>query len=108
MKKLIALMLVLAMCLSLLAWGGPDVQPAIDAYNEVSENFNKFADIANENLDDFTDEDIELLNGCADVLNEYADKLENETEFTQEEIDEMVAIFEEFNVAILELLAVYE
>ena len=46
--------------------------------------------------------------GCADLLNEYADKLESDTEFTQEEIDEMVEMFNEFNGVIEEFLAEYE
>ena len=109
MKKLISLLLALVMCLSLVACGGgPDVQPAIDAYNQCSETYNKFVEIGNAHLEDFTEEDIAFLNGCADVLNEYAEKLESETEFTQEEIDEMVEMFDEFNGIIEEFLAIYE
>ena len=46
MKKLLALMLALVMSLSLAACdSGPDKQPAIDAYNQCSETYNKFVDI---------------------------------------------------------------
>ena len=106
MKRMVATLLALVMCLSLAACGStPDKQPAINAYNQVSETYNKFAEVANANIEAFTDEDIEFFNGCADVLNEYADKLESNTEFTQAEIDEMVEMFNEFNDILEEFLA---
>ena len=104
MKKLISLLLVLVLCLSLVACGGPDKQPAVDAYNQLATNYNKFVDIANEDLDSWTQEDIEFMNSCADVITQYGKKLEGDTEFTQEEIDEMVETFNEFNKAIKEYL----
>ena len=107
MKKLIALFLSLVMCLVLVACGGPDKQPAIDAYNELASNYNEFVDLANADLESFSDEDIEFFNGCSALLNEYADKLEGDTEFTQEEIDEMIEMFKEFNGVIEEALAEY-
>ena len=33
MKKFVALILAIVLCLSLVACGGPDKQPAIDAFN---------------------------------------------------------------------------
>ena len=108
MKKLIALLLALVMCLPLAACGGVDVQPAIDAYNQCSETYNKFAEVGNEHLEDFTDAEIDELNACADALNEYAEILESDTEFTQEEVDEMVALFNELTVALEEYIALYE
>ena len=104
MKKLMSLFLALVMCLSLTACGGPDKQPAIDAFNACSDTFNEFAEIANANLDAFTDDEIEFFNGCADLLNEYADKLETRDDFTQEEIDEMVDMFTEFDAVLEEYL----
>ena len=38
MKRVIALLLALVLSLSLVACGGPDAQPAIDAYNKLAEN----------------------------------------------------------------------
>ena len=109
MKKLATLLLALVMCLSLVACGGgPDKQPAIDAYNELTENYNAFVDYANADLDSYTQEDIDLMNGCAAVIDEYGAKLESDTEFTQEEVDEMVEMFEEFNGIIEEFLAAYQ
>ena len=109
MKKLIALLLALVMCLSLAACGGgPDVQPAIDAYNQCSEAYNGFVAYGNEHLDEFSEEDIEFFNAIADYLNECADKLENDSEFTQEEIDEMVEMFDEFTGVMEEVMADFE
>lgn len=109
MKKLISLLLALVMCLSLAACGGGvDTQPAIDAYNELTENYNEFVDYANADLDSYTQEDIDMMNGCAAVIDEYGAKLGGDTEFTQEEVDEMVEMFEEFNGIIEEFLAEYQ
>ena len=104
MKKLISMILAMVMCLSLVACGGPDKQPAIDAFNDCSDTFNQFAEIANADIDAFTDEEIEFFNACADLLNEYADKLETKNDFTQEEIDEMVDMFKEFDAVLEEYL----
>ena len=95
MKKLVSAFLALIMCLSLAACGGPDKQPAVDAYNQVSETYNEFVDIANESIEELTDEEIEFFNGCADVLNEYADALEKRNDFTQEEIDNLIQVLRE-------------
>ncbi|MBP3684892.1 MAG: hypothetical protein J6J12_08015 [Oscillospiraceae bacterium] len=108
MKRITALLLALALCLALTACGGPDRQPAIDAYNEVTENYNKFVDIGNAHIEEFTDEDIEVLNACAEALTQYGEQLESDEELTQEQLDEMVAMFEEFNGIILEFLAELE
>ena len=59
MKKLASVMLVLLLCVTLVACGGPDKQPAIDAYNTLANNYNTFANIANENLAAWDAEDIE-------------------------------------------------
>ena len=104
MKKLMSLFLALIMCLSLAACGGPDKQPAIDAFNDCSDTFNEFAEIVNANLDAYTEDEIEFLNGCADVLNEYAGKLETKNDFTQAEIDEMIDMFKEFDAVLEEYL----
>lgn len=110
MKKLIALLLALVMCFALVSCGdsGPDKQPAIDAYNVMVENYNKFAEIGNQHIDEIAQEDVDFFNSCVDVINEYGAQLESDTEFTQEELDEMVAMFEEFNAIIEETLAEFE
>jgi len=109
MRKLFALLLAMTMCLSLTACGGgPDKQPAIDSYNRVTETYNKFVEVANENLDSFTDEDIEFFNACAAYLEEQGEVLGSDAELTQEELDEMVEMFDEFNGVIEEILADYQ
>ena len=108
MKKLISLILVLDMCLSLAACSsGPDKQPAIDSFNRVTETYNAFVEVANENLEYFTDEDIELFNACAAYLEEQGEILGSDTELTQEELDEMIEMFDEFNGFIEEALTEY-
>ena len=104
MKRVIALLLALVLSLSLVACGGPDSQPAIDAYNKLAENYNTFVEQENENLDSWAAEDIEYMNEVAAVINEYGTKLSGDTEFTQEQIDEMVEMFNEFNGVIEEYL----
>ena len=100
MKKLVALVLTLVLCLSLAACGGPDTQPAIDAYNKLAQNYNTFVTQENENLENWDAEDISYMNQIAAVITEYGTKLSDGTEFTQEEIDAMVDEFNEFNTVI--------
>lgn len=104
MKKIITVLAAMVMCLNLVACGGPDKQPAIDAYNELAENYNKFVEIGNENLSELSEEDIDFWNEVADYVTEYGETLEDDTEFTQEEIDEMVTMFNELNDIIVEAL----
>ena len=104
MKRVIALLLALVLSLSLVACGGPDKQPAVDAYNKLAQNYNTFVEKENENLDSWAEEDIEYMNQVADVITQYGEKLESDTEFTQEQIDEMVEMFNEFNAVIEEYL----
>ncbi len=112
MKKLLALLLTLVLCLSLAACGGDttdtatvDTQPAIDAYNELADNYNAFVDQENENLDAWEQEDIDYMNDIADVINQYSEDLSSDKEYTQEEVDEMVDMFTEFNAVIEEYMA---
>lgn len=104
MKRVIALLLALVLSLSLVACGGPDKQPAVDAYNKLAQNYNTFVEQENENLDSWAEEDIEYMNEVATVITEYGTKLSGDTEFTQEQIDEMVGMFNEFNTVIEEYL----
>lgn len=104
MKRVIALLLALVLSLSLVACGGPDKQPAVDAYNKLAQNYNTFVEQENENLDSWAEEDIEYMNEVATVITEYGTKLSGDTEFTQEQIDEMVGMFNEFNGVIEEYL----
>ena len=105
MKKLIALSLALMMMFALAACGGPDKQPAIDAYNKLAANYNTFVAQENENLDAWAEEDIEYMNEIAAVITEYSEKLSGDTEFTQEQIDELKAHVDEINY---DVAAAYE
>ena len=49
MKKLMVLIITMMMGMSLVACGGADKQPAIDAFNKTSTSFNEVANIINEN-----------------------------------------------------------
>ena len=104
MKKIVALLLALVLSLSLVACGGPDVQPAVDAYNKLAQTYNTFVEQENENLDAWAAEDVEYMNQVADVITQYGEKLSSGAEFTQEQIDEMVEMFDEFNATIEEYM----
>ena len=104
MKKLIALILVLVMCLTLVACGGPDRQPAIDAYNTMVDTYNTFVEIANADLSEWTDEDIDFFNSISEGISEFGAQLESEEELTQEELDEMVEMFDEFTAVMEEII----
>lgn len=93
MKKLVALLLALVMCLSLAACGGPDRQPAIDAFNAATDAFNEAAAKVNENLDAFTEENITDMNNMADLLEEYKNLLESDEELDEEKLEKMIEWF---------------
>lgn len=93
MKKLIAMLLTLVMCLSMAACGGADKQPAIDAFNATSNKFNAMSAKVNENIDLFPDETISTLTDMANLLNEYKDLLQGDTAIEQEKLDEIIAWF---------------
>lgn len=108
MKKMIALLLALVLCLVLVACGGPDAQPAIDAYNQLASNYNTFVDVANEDLDAWAVEDVEFMNEVAGVITQYGETLDSGAEFTQEQLDEMTAMFNDLNATIENYLAASE
>lgn len=108
MKKLRTIFAAALVGLMMVACGGPDLQPAIDAHTRLTENYNKFVEYANADLESYSQEDIDTMNSCADILNEYAVKLTDGTEFTQEEIDYLVEVFDDFNADIEAYLANYE
>lgn len=53
MKKLMAMLAAMLLCVSLVACGGVDTRPAIDAYNELCDNYNKIVDMVNEDIDSY-------------------------------------------------------
>lgn len=89
MKKLTSLLLAAVMCLSLAACGGgPDKQPAIDAYNKAADAVNAVVEIMNNDIDTYADY-VDSMNQIVDDLNEVADALENE-KLEQSVLDELV------------------
>jgi len=95
MKKLIALALVMVLCLSLVACGGPDKQPAIDAFNKASTAFNEVSAVINADPEAYAEEVITTMVEMANLLNEHKEVLENNTDLTQEKLDEMMAWYGE-------------
>ena len=108
MKKIITLLVTVIMCINLVACGGVDTQPAIDSYNRMVDNYNEFADRVNEKIDSVSDEDVAFLNQIVESIDEYGEKLSGDTEFTQEEVDEMVKTFDDFNDVLVEALENWE
>lgn len=90
MKKLITLLMVLAMSLSLVACGSADKQPAIDAYNEVSADFNEVADVLNANPDAYDQEVFDTMKEMASVLNQHGELLESNEKIEEEKLNEMI------------------
>lgn len=104
MKKIITLFVTIAMCINLVACGGVDTQPAIDSYNTLADNYNQLVDLINAEIDDVDQEDVDFMNQLAASIDEYGTKLDNGTEFTQEEVDEMVEMFDELNDVVVDAI----
>ena len=91
MKKITSLLLALIMCMSLVACGGPDKQPAIDAFNKASDAYDEVATIINENPDAYDQEVIDAMIEMANLLNQHKELLESDTEIDEEQLNEMIA-----------------
>lgn len=107
-KKIVAILAVLVMCVNMIACSSVDTQPAIDSYNQLVDNYNIFVDYANENIDELDQEDVDFLNELTASINEYGAKFDANAEFTQEEVDEMIAMFDELNDVIVQTLDTIE
>ena len=93
MKKLIALALVLVLCVSLVACGGPDKKPAVDAFNKASTAFNEVSAVINADIESYDEEFVDGMIEMANLLAEYKDLLESDKEISQESLDDMVEWF---------------
>lgn len=91
MKKLLTLLLVLAMCLSLAACGGVDKKPAVDAFNKTSAAFNEIAAKFNDNAEYIADEDMDQMIAMANTLNEISAKLNDSSDLTEETVNDVVS-----------------
>lgn len=89
MKKLTSLLLAAVMCLSLTACGGgPDKQPAIDAYNKAADAVNAVGEIINQDPTTYADL-VDVMNQVVADLNEVADALESDN-LDQATLDQLV------------------
>lgn len=91
MKKLVSLLLALMMCVSLAACGGPDKQPAIDAYNKAAAAFNEVADILNADPETYADY-ISEMNRLSGELNQVGEALQNDNDIKQETLDQWLKV----------------
>lgn len=90
MKKLLSLLLALAMCVSLAACGGGvDKQPAIDAHNAAGAAVNDLGNLINADPEPYA-EYISDMNDLVAQLNECGEFLESDKETTQEALDQWV------------------
>ena len=89
MKKLMVLIMTMMMGMSLVACGGADKQPAIDAFNKTSTSFNEVANIINENPQAY-DQDLVTMVDMAGVLNEHKQILESDDDVEEEKLQEMI------------------
>lgn len=90
MKKLITLLMAVVMCISIIACGGVDKQPAIDAFNKASNAFNEAAAVINENPSAYDQEVINVMKEMAALLNQHKELLEGDTEIDEEKLNEMI------------------
>ena len=93
MKKLIALLLALVMCLSLVACGGDTTDPnapVIDAFNAASDAFATTANAINEDIEAYPQDLVDELNELVDIMNANVDLLASDEEMTQEDLDAIV------------------
>lgn len=90
MKKLSALVLVLIMVLSLAACGGPDKQPAIDAFNKTATAFDEVVNAINADPESYDDELIEVMQDMSELLLQYKDILSGDQELTEEDLTAII------------------
>ena len=95
MKKLSALLMALVMCVSLVACGGADPQPAIDSFNSASDAYDTLIDKINANIEAYPQDLLDAISEMGSTLTEYRDMLESDQEYTEEEVTGMVEVFTE-------------
>lgn len=90
MKKLMVLIMTMMMGMSLVACGGADKLPAIDAFNKTSTSFNEVANIINENPQAYDQDLVDTMVDMAGVLNEHKQILESDDDVEEEKLQEMI------------------
>ena len=94
-KKIVAFVLALVLSLSLVACGGVDKQPAIDAFNKTSAAFNEVAAIINADIESWDAESVEVMKEMASVLQQHGELLSSNQEISEESLAEMIAWYAE-------------
>ena len=90
MKKILAMVLALVLCLAMVACGGPDKQPAIDAFNKASAAFDQVVAVINEDPSAYADEVIETMTEMANLMIQHKELLESDKEISEEALTEMI------------------
>ena len=89
-------MLILVVCLTLVACGGPDLDGVSAAYTKASTAFNEVATYMNENADTFGEEETSFMIEMAGALEDTKAEVEaNGKDLTQEQVDEYTAWYED-------------
>lgn len=94
-KKLCAILLAMTMSLSLVACGGVDTQPAIDAFNSASTAYDTVSNKINAEIEAYPDELITAMTDLANTMLEYKAVLESGEDLTEEQVTEMINVFTE-------------
>ena len=108
MKKIIAFVLALVLSLSLVACGGADKQPAIDAFNKTSTAFNEVAAIINADIESWDAESVEAMTEMANVLQQHGELLSSNQEISEESLAEMIAWYAEVDQWVASVKALLE
>lgn len=95
MKKLYAILMVMVLCVSLVACGGVDKQPAIDAFNNATTVYDKLVNEINADITAYPQEMIDVMMEMSEALLENKAILESDQELTEEQVAAMVKAFGE-------------
>ena len=90
MKKLTTFLLAMAVSISLVACGGADKKPAIEAFNKASAAFNEVAAVINQNPEAYDEEVVDTMIEVANALNEHQKLLKGDTDIEEEKLNEMI------------------
>lgn len=95
MKKLYAILMVMVLCVSLVACGGVDKQPAIDAFNNATTVYDKLVNEINADITAYPQELIDVMMEMSEALLENKAIMESDQELTEEQVAAMVKAFGE-------------
>lgn len=93
MKKFVGFLMVMLLSVTLVACGGVDKQPAIDAFNNATSVYDALVNEINADISAYPQELIDVMMEMSEALLENKSVLEGDQELTQEQIDSMIAAF---------------